>query len=297
MRKLENSEEQGFTRLTPINEKADFNEWSRRFQERQEKFKKNETNFVFSFPGSVLINLISDLHVGHPSTNYKRIEDEVNAITETPNSYVLLVGDEIDNMHWNPGQALEMEQAPEQIAYFRALVEHFIVHNKLLHHISGDHEEWLGKMGFSLQAELSNKGVSTSRGPTYFHTEVGENAYELAGAHQLPGHSIYNNNHPQMRAVRFGSMHGADVVFSGHNHKKGVSVSYQHDLGQPQETTYIALGPYKATDEWLAKKGWPEQKPEEMFGVSLYLNGVAREIQGLLDIVEANRLMRNGQGN
>lgn len=294
LKDFDNSSEQGFTRLTSINDGASFNEWSARFKDRQERMTQPEKDFSFSFPSNVLINLISDLHVGHPTTNYKRIEDEVNEITVTPNSYVILAGDEINNMNWNPGQMQEMEQTPEQVAYIRALIKHFVQHNKLLHHIQGDHDGWLSKGGLDIPSELPGMGVSVSNGPTYFHMGVGQEKYELAGAHQLPGHSIYNTNHPQMRAVRFGSMHGADVVFSGHNHKKGVSVAYQHELGQPQETTYIALGPYKSTDEWLSKKGWPAQQPAEMFGVSVYLGAVEREIQAVLDIVEANKMMQNG---
>jgi len=132
-------------------------------------------------------------------------------------------------------------------------------------------------------------GVSVSNGPTFFHMNVQGERIEMAGAHQLPGHSIYNTTHPQMRAARFGSMHGADVIFSGHNHKKGIATSYTHELGKPKEVQYIALGPYKETDEWLSKKGFPRQKPEEMFGVSVIMDSKRHEIYVNPDIVDANK--------
>jgi len=279
-------------RESPISQPPDFKGWSKRFKERQRNFIQDSQDVMYTFLVPSMINLLSDLHVGHPSTNYKRIEDEINAITGTPNSYVILAGDLIDNMNWNPGQFEQMEQTPEQVGYIRSVLKHLAGANKLLHHIQGDHDGWLAKGGMDIQKELPAMGVSVSNGPTFFHLSVGKQKYELAGAHQLPGHSIYNNTHPQMRAARFGSMHGADVIFSGHNHKKGISTSYTHELGEPKEVTYIALGPYKATDSWLLKKGFPSQNPKEMFGASIYLGDKKHEIETDLDIVRANKRMK-----
>lgn len=288
MRQLETGRE-GYTRETPVQDPLDFHGWSTRFKERQKDFPDNPNDVSLTFASPALISLISDLHLGHPSTDYKRVEDELTAVVNTPNSYVIFVGDLINNMNWNPGQFEEMEQTPEQILYLKEIFKYLTDHNKLLHSIQGDHDGWLSKSGYNIHNELADKGVSVSNGPTYIHAKVGKQEYDMGGAHQLPGHSIYNVNHPQMRAVRFGSMHGADVVFSGHNHKKGVAKAYQHELGKPKETTYIALGPYKAEDEWLAKKGYPQQSPEEMFGVSVYLDSLVKEVEVDLDIVRANK--------
>jgi hypothetical protein len=232
---------------------------------------------------------MSDLHIGHATTDYKRIEDETNAIVGKANSYVLLAGDLIDNLWWNPGQLQEMEQTPQQVGFIKSFIETLVAEGKLLHSINGDHDGWLMRAGVSLQDEMIKHGVSISSGPTYFDVQVEGQDYTMAGAHQLPGHSIYNNMHPQMRAVRFGSMHGAEVVFSGHNHKKGDATSYQHEMGEPLETHYIALGPYKATDEYLQKKGFPPQEPEEMFGVSVIFDGKEHQINVDMDILRANK--------
>ena len=266
-------------------------DWTERYKKRQEEFPDSSNEVSFEFIAAPLINLISDMHIGHPSTNYKRIEDEINAISETDNSFVIFAGDLINNMVWNPGQMEEMEQTPEQVGFLRSIFNHLTDKDKLLHSLQGDHDGWLKRSGMDVQTELPEKGVSVSNGPTYFHMDVGDKHYDMGGAHQLPGHSIYNVNHPQMRSVRFGAMHGADVVFSGHNHKKGVAKAYQHELGEPKETTYVALGPYKSKDDWLAKKGWAEQKPEEMFGVSVFLNKDVKEVETDLDIVRANKRM------
>lgn len=287
MRKFENEPWHDFERKTPVRGRMDKDSWFDRFKKRQEVVDTEENEFVFSFMTPALIGLISDWHLGHPTTNYQRIEDEVDAIVATPNATVILAGDEIDNMHWNPGQYEQMEQTPEQIGFLFEIFDYLISYNKLLHHIGGDHDGWLKKQGYDIQAYLRQNGVTTSKGPTYFTMEVGDQEYKISGAHQLPGHSIYNPNHPQMRSVRFGSMHGSDVVFSGHNHKKGIAKGYSHELGHPKEVTFIALGPYKEGDSWLAKKGWGRQKAVEMFGAAVYLDAYEHFIEAEADILRA----------
>jgi len=294
MRKLENDGWKDFVRKTPPRRERTYKDWSKRFQRRQNEVRKPQDRFKFQFTTPALLNLISDWHVGHSTTEYKRIEDEINAITATANSFVILAGDVIDNMNWNPGQFEQMEQTPQQIGFARSVFKHMMDYGKLLHAIMGDHEGWLQKAGYDIYGEIRNQGISVSTGPTYFEMLVGKQKYNVSGAHQLPGHSIYNKTHPQMRAARFGSMHGSDVIFSGHNHQKGVSTSFTHELGMPQEVTYIALGPYKATDGWLAKKGWGSQKSLEMFGVALHLSMSEHAVETDLDIVRANERMRNG---
>lgn len=277
---------------SPVKGERSIGDWFRRFKDRQEEFGQPDHDVALKFLVPSIINLISDLHIGHPTTHYKRIEDEVNAISGTPNSYVIFAGDLVNNMNWNPGQFNEMEQTPEQVGFMNSIIKHLTKAEKLLHAISGDHEGWLTKSGISLYDDLPDMGVSVSNGPTYFHVDVKNQHYEMAGAHQLPGNSIYNVTHPQMRAARFGSMHGADVIFSGHNHKKGIATSYTHELGKPKEVTYIALGPYKSTDEWLSKKGFPAQEPEEMYGTAVYFDGKTHEIVADMDILRLNKRMK-----
>lgn len=280
-------DEEEYKRKPPLPKSATYLQVSGQFQERAAQPRTDQENVSFTFFAPTIIALMADLHIGAKDTDYKRIESEVEKIRRTAHMYVILAGDLADNMHWNPGQFEQAEQTPEQLVYLRALLEYLGRDKKLLHSIGGDHEGWMMKQGFDINSEMARHGASHSRGPTYFDLRVGKNKYAMAGAHQLPGHSIYNVTHPQMRAVRFGSMHGADVVFSGHNHKKGTAMAYQHELGEPQQTHYIALGPYKAHDSWLAKKGWARQKPLEMGGVAVKFGAVGRDITIYEDIQEA----------
>jgi predicted phosphodiesterase len=287
-------------RHNPVERKT-FGDWMSRFIGRQEDVGGNEykNKVEFTFTAQPLINLISDWHVGHPTTQYKRIEDEVNAILGTSNSFVALLGDEIDNMNWNPGQFEQMEQTPEQIQFFWAVARELAENDRLLFRISGDHDDsWLMKSGFDLASFVRDMGVNTTTGPTHMISNVGDERYVGLLAHQLPGHSMYNKNHPQMRAERFGAGRGADFIASGHNHQKQISESTVHiGEGETQNVHYIALGPYKPTDSWLQKKGFPPQNPipNEMFGVSVLLDGQEHNVYVSPDIVEANHSHRDNK--
>lgn len=255
---------------TPLPTPRTFQDWSLRFQERAEQFTPIQDHITIKFRQPPTIAFMADLHIGSPFTYYDRIEAEVQKIYETPNMFVVFVGDEIDNLHWNPGQMEQSEQTPEQIQYLRSMFDYLATRKKILHRIGGDHDGWLMKSGVDINREMHQRWhASYNKGAVYITLHVGDTIWQVGGAHQFPGHSIYNNNHKNMRAIRFGSMHGADVVFSGHNHKKGIAMDFQHEFGVPKRTYYLALGAYKGSDSYLRKKGWAVQQPLEMFGMAV----------------------------
>lgn len=282
---------------TPLPERGDFKDWSNRFKARQDETGvfRNELEFTFTAP--ILINLIADMHVGHPTTNYARIEQEADEIVKTANSFVMILGDQINNLNWNPGQMEEMEQPPEQIEYVRSFYEYLATYNKLLLVMQGDHDGWLLKAGFDMLTEVPDHyGAHATHGITQVTANVEEQAYKMGMAHQLPGHSIYNVVHPQMRAERFGGLRGSDIIVSGHNHKKGYATDYQQNFDGTHQVHYIALGPYKETDAWLAKKGFKRQDPTQMFGAAIHLEAEKKHIVYVDDIVEANQRKRGKHG-
>jgi len=129
---------------TPKTAPRSFEYWSNRFRKRQEEWKETsdiETDHVtISFKGETIINLIGDIHAGSPLTRYNRLEQELTAITNKPNSYVILVGDVIDGFFFNPAQMGDMEQPPEQFMYMKSLVNHLAENRRLLIGFSGDHD-------------------------------------------------------------------------------------------------------------------------------------------------------------
>lgn len=285
---------------TPLVTPKNFDYWSERFEQRQRQYQEtyealnNHVEISFPQEEQVCINIIGDLHVGEASVDYARIREETDAIIRSPNSYVVLAGDLVDGLFFNPGQFEQMEQTPEQVAYMRAYMERLAEHNRLLAFFSGDHDGWQKKSGMNPYMEFSQRyRARYMEGLGFITVNVGDQEYRLAGAHQLPGNSMYNKNHPQIRAEKFGGARGADVVFSGHNHQKGISSQALPEYGgQARMFHAIAIGPYKSTDGWLRKKGFTQQSPEEMYGAAIILSGGRKHVDVHYDILEANERMR-----
>jgi len=273
--------------ITPLPIERGFKDYhSPRFRQRAEQFKENfevPTNHVeIRLPDTVnCINFIPDLHAGSGFTDYERIEQEIDVIMGTPNSYIIFMGDLIDGFFFNSAQMEEMEQTPEQIKYMKALFKHVSSDNRLLAALGGDHDLWPKKMGINPYADFAETyGAHYLQGMSYLTLYVGEQEYHITLAHQLPGSSIYNNTHPQMRAAnRHGGAFGSDIVVSAHNHKKGYSRDTVKAFGNKRHNVhYIALGPYKSQDDYSRKNGWVVQQPEEMYGASVILRPDRNEV-------------------
>lgn len=257
---------------TPTLKRLTFTDyWSPRFVKRQEEVleaREQITNNVeIQFPQErICINFMGDLHTGG-EVDYRRINTEVETIVNTPNSYLMLMGDVIDGFFFNYAQMEQIEQVPEQIQYTKSLLKYLGENKKLLVGWAGDHDKWTDKMGNSMYADFfENTGAYFMYGVGYVTLQVGKIDYKLTGAHKLPGSSIYNQNHPQDRAVRFGGAWGSDIVVSAHNHKKGYSEKILKGFGgEAIKVHELALGPYKCQDEYSKKNGWSKQVPAEMY--------------------------------
>jgi hypothetical protein len=280
---------------TPLPMGTDFGYWSNRFIARQKQYKETaevqRDHIVISFPDTTILNFIGDAHVGSPDTHYDRLVKEVETIVHTPNSYAILGGDLIDGMFFSQAQHEQIEPIPEQFAYMQALVEYLGKNGKLLAGWSGDHDMWIKKMGLSAYSEFSKKtGAYLMQGLGYLTAKLPDSEYYFSVAHQLPGHSMYSKTHPQKRAYKFGGASGSDVVVSFHNHQKELTMSWEKSFGGEVHPVYsIACGAYKATDDYARKKGFAQQKPQEMYGAAVRIERGSKKITTFSDILEANR--------
>ena len=276
---------------TPLPEKKEWPYWSERFIKRQEQYREvvynKERHVEITIPEHSLLSFIGDGHPGHPWTFHERIKAEIDLILNTPNSYIFLGGDMIDGYFFNPAQFEQIEQAPEQVAYMKSMIEALGQEGKLLVAWSGDHDGWSKKMGIDPYAEFANEVKSYfMHGVGFITLKNGDNITRITAAHQLPGHSIYNKAHPAIRASR--EIQGADWYVNFHTHKKA-HLEQGVDLfgGDARWVHALSCGPYKASDEYSRKKGWMHQNPKEMFGFSFILDG--EDNAYCRDIVKAHK--------
>lgn len=271
----------------------DYVYWANRFERRAAEYGETvqRRNCVtIQFPTErTIINFIPDLHVGAPDTHYKRIQQEAEAIVNTPNSYVIGVGDWVDGFFFNPAQFGEIEQAPEQFAYMRSLLKYYADNKRLLAGFGGDHDLWATKMGVDPYAEFSKEtGAYYMQGVGYITARVGDNDYKISAAHRHNGFSIYNKAHAAIRLYQDGA-EGADICVTAHTHQKAYHRQAVKEFGGvARNVDFLSLGPYKASDEYARKKGFPDQTAPEMYGAAVILEPGVKGVTYYHDIIAAN---------
>lgn len=283
---------------TPLPEDRNFAYWSGRFRRRQAEFletRERVDHVEIRFSETTCLNFIGDIHAGSPDTRHERLEREVEVIVNTPNSYILLFGDAIDGYFWNPGQFDQVEQVPEQIEYYHALIRYLSDKKKLLVGWGGDHDGWADKMGHSANARFSrDTGAYYMHGVGYVTAKVGDQVYNITGTHRPQGASIYNNAHGAMRLGR--DAEGSDIVVTAHQHSKAVTQQpVKEYAGRGRLVTYIALGAYKSTDKWTQKMGFANNPTESMFGASVIIDKDMKRVTPFYDILQANMYLSDSK--
>lgn len=270
-----------------------FSYWSGRAKSRQKTYLETvEKPQVVDLllPTRSLVTFQADHHVGGAYTDYSRIEREAEAIVNTANSYVFLLGDLCDCFAFNPAQFEDIEQIQEQLEYAKALVKYYSDNKRLLGVWTGNHDQWVKKSGFDPYRYIL-EGIDTYyfHGVGYVNAGVAEQMYKVTGNHMFKGNSMYNNSHPQRRAINEVAW-GSDIVVSGHWHTKGISQQpFRGFGGESHVTTMMALGTYKATDEYVRTYGMSNQDANSMYGASVILEADRHLVTPYYDVIEAHR--------
>lgn len=283
----------GLDWVTPLPTEKDFGYWSERFKQRQEQFTDAKdvmpNKFELNLPEDSIICFIGDQHVGSPEVDYDRIESEVEQIMKNDNVYMIITGDTVDGYFWGgDAQYGEMEQVPEQYQYVRSMMDYLGEKNKIICAIGGDHDGWVKRGGYNPLHEFSKRNnCFYSNGITYITINIGEHSYRITAAHRLPGNSMYNKTHPQIRAIRFGGANGSDIVVAGHTHQKSTSiVPIQEFAGEHRKVHLLALGAYKTGDEYGRKLGFNALTPSNMYGSAVKLEKDRKHITTYYDVLE-----------
>jgi predicted phosphodiesterase len=293
-KKAEITPTKGLQWITPLPLGKDYSYWSKRFKNRQKEYIETKevlsNHFELRLPEKSMIALIGDQHVGSAEVDYERISTEINQILDTKNTYVIITGDTVDGYFWGgDAQYEEMEQVPEQYQYVKSMLDLLGENNKLICAVGGDHDGWVKRGGFNPLKEFTERNnCFYSQGVTYLTVHVGSATYKFTVAHRLPGSSMYNRNHPQSRALRFGGAIGSDIVVSGHNHRKAIS-QYPVDMfgGESALVHTIALGAYKTNDGYGRKLGFNKITADDMYGSAVILDKDNKDIVAYYDILKA----------
>lgn len=276
----------------------DFFYWITRLEERAKQYQETEETrqdaVEVNLPAvNTLVYISTDHHMGSPHTMYDRIRRELGLVYHTPNAYLMLGGDSIDNFFWNQTTINDTaEQIPEQVNAFREMVRYLEARKKILGMWHGNHDDWSKKMGMSVNDrmfEICSAPVFWGVGKMILN--IGDVQYRIAGSHQLKGFSMYNENHPQERYLRFDGGRGADIIWSGHTHKKAFKTSTYKDFDGAHRVTMINTGAYKRYDSYGSTLGMDRLDPKQMFGVPVILRADRKEVMPMYDLFEAHETL------
>ena len=196
-----------------------------------------------------------DPHLDDNGCHWPKLRADVDLCKNTPGLYGANIGDSTNN--WSgrlarlyAGQDTSKETARELVRWFMfgAGVEWLIW-------LMGNHDAWGD--GIAVLEEMGAKAVWMEDWEAQFRL-VFPNGREARvwAAHNFKGHSMWNNNHGNLRAAFMRAQ--AHLYISGHTHNWGVDHKENPDR---QHVYWLANARgYKFNDSYANRGGFPEQQ-------------------------------------
>lgn len=233
----------------------------------------------------IALALLSDLHIGNATTDYRQLRKDAETIKNTDGMYAIFHGDGIDNwivpklMQLQRGQAVNFEQ---ELLLFESWLS--MISDKLVAVVSGNHDNWTHSLsGVDIvKRMLKHTKVLYDRDEIRTVIVVGDNHWEFCIRHKWLGSSIYNPTHGIERYSRMGA--SFDIGIGGHTHIASISrefVSYDN-----RQCTAIITGTYKKYDGFARQLGLPHCPHNGSGAIILKPNGTHLWIRNLEDAAE-----------
>lgn len=207
-----------------------FLEWAPHQVQQSYKLDPIITHDIMDFKTNDPVAVIfpSCMHLGGRFTAYEEFRNIFYRILDMPRIYWGSLGDDIEGFieQFRDVKAISDQLLPvnRQYEILKAVLKRLDDKNKLLFGVGSQHGgDWtLRRTGNNPVKDIYlSFGRPFFDGRGYVKFNVGKQVYNVAFAHQFKGHSIYNPNHAQTRALLF-DYPNADVVLMGDKHKPSV---------------------------------------------------------------------------
>lgn len=177
----------------------------------------------------IVIQCLSDLHIGAMATNYDALKEITDGILRTPNLFVILNGDltETTAVFRN---ALAVHSQVTDIETQHDILESWLkeIQDKVLTAGWDNHgverEEKIG--AFSHIKRLLNRTFIYHNGMGRIDIEHGAATYKLMVSHAIPGASIFNRLHGVKRLLRL-KFPDVDIGITGDQHTPDVETYFE----------------------------------------------------------------------
>lgn len=199
---------------------------------------------------------LSDLHWGDADVDYDYLNNMLDMVEYTPDTYGVLGWNIIDAAipsQFPDGLLWNSMTAQGQLYTFRDRLKRMTDKDKILASI-GDascHEGWLKKhAGWMVYKELfEGIDVPLLQNGAYLDVETGGETYRMALFHKTRYWSTLNKPHSGERAMD--RISNAEIVFTSHMHRAATSETTRYNPPFNKDTAVVSSGTTKLKDRWL----------------------------------------------
>lgn len=202
--------------------------------------------------------LVGDPHLDDNGANWPLLNEHAKIARETPGLFAINIGDSTNN--WVGRLSRLYANQDTSVKTARRLVEWFMLDSGIrwLLWLYGNHDAWGD--GTAILAQMAKRYSTTTmvthdweaRFSLDFPNKTRIRCYV---AHDLPGNSMWNPLHAQVKASRFGK--DIDLVVSGHRHEWALSQTELADQGTTP--LLVRVSSYKRLDDYAKVLGKIEQ--------------------------------------
>jgi len=186
---------------------------------------------IFKFDRIIGLVAIADLHIGHPHLNYAAVDQLITDIANTPDLYVISLGDLIDNSvnTLAPTGSFDLVDKQGQLDMVEWRLKK--IKDRILWLVEGNHElrSYLSDHFYPSRYLSEQFGAAYGRNGSAFYVQMPHRTIKFYCRHRAKGGSQYNPLHPNTRCILFENAEearDADVIITAHHHVSGTG-NYQ----------------------------------------------------------------------
>ena len=228
---------------------------TRRFEQRQKAAKaKKWQQIKVKIPGPVGLLWMGDPHVDDNGCDWPTLRHHIGIIQSSPAIKGCSLGDQQNA--WVGRMAHLWAHQDTSQATANRMVEWLVRNMDPILLIGGNHDMWLGAGDpLTWMSRGANFVFENWRADVEFVFPGGRTCRVVA-AHDLPGHSMWNQLHAQLRAARMAEK--ADLYISGHRHNWALT---QLEIPEREQVSWLARARgYKMLDDYALRLGHGEQQ-------------------------------------
>ena len=216
---------------------------------------KDVADVIIETDKPICVVFSSDVHFGSIFTDYKMLTEIWKTVLTTPNVYLMVNGDFIDNFELPVPKLLLAGINSQLIApalqrkFYIQYLESLVEQNKIIAMTLGNHEEFSSLEAFNQISQKVNVGLNRM----LVNLLVGDEEYKIALVHKSRFNSSINPTHSSLRELHLNYPY-ADVIVTSHTHTPSLQIlNYPKSEKGLQNVYLIKTGSLKDKDTYTYK--------------------------------------------